>query len=95
MMPSPVSGTKNWLNCLRNAANSYCLSLWYDIIESFIQTEKMMKVLEYKRFWIVAYADGIIDMVNKKTGRWRQVKSSQAGKWRSTHYQTKLNRVTF
>jgi hypothetical protein len=55
----------------------------------------MMKVLDYKRFWIVAYADGIIDMVNKKTGRWRKVKSSQAGKWRSTHYQTKLNRVTF
>lgn len=41
------------------------------------------------------YADGIIDMVNKKTGRWRQVKSRQAGKWRSTHYQTKLDKVTF
>lgn len=54
-----------------------------------------MEIIHYKRFWIVKYASGVVDMVNKKTGRWRQVKSSQAGKWRSTHYQTKINRVKF
>ena len=54
-----------------------------------------MEIITYKKFYIVKHNTEKIDMVNRETGKWRTVKSKQAGTWRSTHYQTKLNRVSF
>ncbi len=52
-----------------------------------------MKTTEYKQFIIVQHNNGKTDIVNKLTGKWRVVKSNQAGKWRITNWHTKANKI--